>query len=467
MSFQREIVSNFLKIGLLKYSGLIVSFVGSALVSRQLTPSEYGIQAIGAIFYGLIAMFLDAGLSLAVIREIDSTLFQRSVRLFAVVTGATLGTLLLLAAYPIAQWYDNPAVFNVLVLYAICALLTALPIVDEAVLTRRENFTLIARTSLFATIVQVVVTYVLALLGFSYYALILPLLIVPLLKFAVYYPKSGLRVIRGRETKLPLRASFRRIRSLVINLSVFQILVYTSSNVDNLYLSKLHGSADLGLYKRAYDFSRLPLSIISGVISTIQLPMFERIRKEGQNVKNEFTQYIHLLGAVGFPAVVIFHLFAYDISALIWGEDWREVGRYLYPLSILIPISLMISACGNLFIVFRGERFLVYNSVVSSMAQIIGASIGILFSIKGMIVGIILATILGTLPITMYLGFIKLFGYGWREILQVWWFNYLTVVVLLVCYVYQLPTVTYVALSVYSLGSLAYISRYVKDNYYA
>ena len=467
MSFQREIVNNFVKVGLLKYSGLIVTFVGSALVSRQLTPAEYGIQAIGAIFYGLVAMFLDAGLSLAVIREVDSPLFQRSVRLFALVVGASLGGLLILAAYPITYWYDRPEVFGVLLLYGVCAFLTAIPIVDEAVLSRREQFGFIARTSLLATLVQVVTTYGLALAGFSYYALILPLLLVPLVKFAVYHPRVRLGRANRPWRRLPLRASFRRIRSLVVNLSVFQVLVYASSNVDNLYLSKLHGSADLGLYKRAYDFSRLPLSIVAGVISTIQLPMFERIRQEGQNVKGEFTQYIHLLGGIGFPAVVVFHLFAYDISALIWGEDWREVGRYLYPLSILIPISLMVSACGNLFIVFRGERYLVYNSVVSSVAQIVGASVGILFSIKGMIIGIILGTLFGTLPITMYLGFIKLFGYTRREVLQVWWFNYLTVLALLICYTLEHALATYWVLGGYSLGSLVYIGRYVKQTYYA
>ncbi len=389
MSFQREIVSNFLKVGILKYSGIMVTFVGSALVSRQLTPDEYGIQAIGAIFYGVIALFLDAGFSLAIIREIDSPLFQRSVRLFALATGAVLGGLLLLTAYPISLWYGMPEVIGVLALYALCAFLTSVPLVDEAILTKREEFGLIARVSLFATVLQVIGTYLLALAGYSYYALIIPLLFVPMVKFFLYHPHVAL-LSGGRQwRRLPIVASFRRIRSLVVNLSLFQILVYASSNVDNVYLSKLHSTSALGLYNRAYSFNRLPLTIVAGVISTIQLPMFERSRVEGLNIKGEFTQYIHLLGGIGFPAVVVFHLFSYDISALIWGEDWREVGRYLYPLSIILPISLMISACGNLFIVFRGERYLVYNSVVSALAQIIGASVGIAFSIKGMIIGII------------------------------------------------------------------------------
>ncbi|WP_116127817.1 oligosaccharide flippase family protein [Lewinella sp. IMCC34183] len=466
MSFQREIVSNFLKVGLLKYSSLLVTFVGSALVSRQLDPEEYGIQAIGAIYYGVVALFLDAGFSLAVIREIDAPSFQRSVRLFAMCGGALLGLLLLGAAFPISEWYGRPELLPVLTLYAACAFLTSIPIVDEAILSRREQFGLIARVSLLATTLQVALTYGLAISGFSYYALILPLLTVPLVKYACYAGrvKLGWRVDRLRV--LPLRASFRRIRSLMVNLSIFQVLVYVSSNIDNLYLSKLHSTANLGLYNRAYSFNRLPLSIVAGVISTIQLPMFERIRVEGRNVKEEFTQYVHVLGGIAFPAVVVFHLFSYDLSELIWGSDWREVGRYLHPLSILLPISLMISACGNLFIVFRGERLLVYNTVVSSLAQIIGASVGVLYSIEGMIVGIILGFLLGTIPITMYLGFYRLFGYTWPEIFRVWAFNYAATVALLVCYIVGNPTATYGVLLVYSLVSAYSIGGYIKSNYF-
>lgn len=466
MSFQRQIVNNFLKVGLLKYSGLVVTFAGSALVSRQLDPEEYGVQAIGAIYFGVVSLFLDAGFSLSVIREVDTPVFQRSVRLFALGTGAVLGLLLVLAAYPIASWYGMPEITGVLMLYGLCAFCNAIPLIHEAILSRREQFGYIARIALLATVVQVGATYLLALAGFSYYALILPLLAVPLLKYAFYHGKVDL-VARGRPwRRLPFRASLRRIKSLMVNLSVFQVLLYVSSNIDNLYLSKLYSTADLGLYNRAYNFNRLPLTIVTGVISTIQLPMFERIRQEGQNVKHEFTQYIHLLGGVAFPAVVAFHVFPYEISAFIWGEDWRQVGAYLYPLSILLPTSLMISAAGNLFIVFRGERFLVYNTAVSSLAQIIGATIGVYFSISGMIVGLILGNLIGSLPITMYLGFYRLFGYTFWEIVRVWWFNYLTVVGLLVCYVAENPTATYTLLAVYSAGSLYSIGRYIKHNYF-
>lgn len=465
MSFQRELVSNFLRVGGLKYSGLIVTFIGSALISRQLTPAEYGVQVTGAIYYGVVMLFLDAGFSMAVIREVDSPVFQRTVRLFVLGVGALLGLLLAAVSYPLAVWYDDGRLAGVLLLYGMVVFLNSLPVVKEAVLSRRQEFGTVARGNLAATVVQVSLTYVMAVLGFSYYALIVPLLLVPVVKMAWFAKRVSLRGQARNWRRLPLQATYGRIRALVSNYTAFRVLAYVASNVDNFYLSRFYDSAALGLYNRAYSFNRLPVTVVTGVISTIQLPMFQRLKEEGRSVKGEFSVYLRLLGCIGFPAVLIFHLFPYAISEWIWGADWREVGVYLYPLSILLPTTLMLNACGNLFIVFRGERLLVYNSIVSTASYIIGATIGITISIKAMIVGIIIGNLLGTLPITMYLGFYRLFGYSVREIIASWWFNYLTVVVLLVCYLFELSLATYTTLAVYSLGSLYYIGRYLKQQY--
>lgn len=460
MSFQQQIAKNFLTVGVLKYSGMLLAFVGSAFISRQISPAEYGIQVTGAIYYGIAQIFLDAGISMALIREADNVDFQRSMRLLSLGVSAGLAFLLLLASYPIAQWYGQPELLGVLALYAACLLLSGLPLVHEAVLSKREQFKRVASINLWASLLQIVLTYVLAVLGFSFWALIWPLLLVPLVKYFSFRRQLALPLDIHSLGRLPLRATYQQVRHLVANMTLFKVLVYAASNIDNLYLSKLQGSNSLALYNRAYTFNRLPVNIIGGVINTIQLPMFQRLKDEGKEVRGEFADYLQLLGALGFPAVVIFHLFGYELSAFIWGPNWREVGDFLYPLSIILPTAVMLNACGSMFILYQGERQLVYNSIISALAQIIGASVGILFSIKGMIIGLIIGNLLGSLPITMYLGFYRLFGYNFQQILRTWGFNYLLVVGLLLAYWLQNTPLQYAVLLVYSIGSVFLIIRY-------
>ncbi len=441
---------------------MLLAFVGSAFISRQITPAEYGIQVTGAIYYGIAQIFLDAGISMAVIREADNVDFQRSMRLLSLGVSAGLALLLLLLSYPIAQWYGQPELLGVLALYAACLLLSGLPLVHEAVLSKREQFRLVASTNLWASLLQIVLTYVLAVLGFSFWSLIWPLLLVPVVKYFSFRRQLALPLGAKSLKTLPIRATYQKIRLLVANMTLFKVLVYAASNIDNLYLSKLQGSNSLALYNRAYTFNRLPVNIISGVINTIQLPMFQRLKDEGKEVRSEFADYLQLLGAFGFPAVVIFHLFGYELSELIWGANWRMVGDFLYPLSIILPTAIMLNACGTMFILYQGERQLVYNSIISAAAQIIGASIGILFSIKGMIIGLILGNLLGSLPITMYLGFYKLFGYSVQRIFRIWAFNYSLVLGLLLAYWLQDTRLKYAVLLLYSLGSVFLIVRYYR-----
>lgn len=464
MSFQKKIVENFIKVGALKYSGLVVTFIGSAVISRQLTPAEYGVQAIGAIFYGVMSLFLDAGFTIAVIREINNKKFQRSLKLFVVISGLALSLLLAALAFPIAWWYNDPRLAGVVLLYAVCLVLTALPIVEEAVLSREQKFTFIAQVSLASTVIHFIVTYFLAINGFGYYSLIIPLLLAPLFKYFIYFKKVGLVI--GDVRNLPLSASFNRVKTLIVSFSKFRVLAYAAANVDNFYVSKVYNEDFLGLYNRAYSFNRLPVQIVTGVVNTIQLPMFQKLIEEGKSVKNEFGVYVQLLGAIGFPAVLAFHLFPSEISVFIWGENWKGVGDYLYPLSILLPTTMMLNACGNLFVLFRGEKLLVWNSIVSALGMVVGASIGILFSIESMIVGIITGSLLGSLPITIYLGFYKLFGFSFKEIVEVWWFNYLTVFALLVSYLIGVEELKYAVLAIYTLGSLYSLIVYIKKNYF-
>ncbi len=441
---------------------MLLAFIGSAFISRQITPAEYNIQVTGAIYYGIAQIFLDAGISMALIREADNIDFQRSMRLLALLVSAGLATLLLIVSYPIAQWYGQPALLGVLALYAVCLLLSGLPLVHEAVLSKREQFRLVASTNLWASLLQIVLTYILAVAGFSFWALIWPLLLVPVVKYYRFRRQLRLPLHKNTLRELPMRATYQKIKQLVANMTLFKVLVYAASNIDNLYLSKLEGSNSLALYNRAYTFNRLPVNIISGVINTIQLPMFQRLKDEGQEIRSEFADYLQLLGALGFPAVVVFHLFGYEISEFIWGANWRMVGDFLYPLSIILPTAIMLNACGTMFILYQGERQLVYNSIISAAAQIIGASVGIFFSIKGMIIGLIIGNLLGSLPITMYLGFYRLFGYSVQRIFRIWAFNYGLVLGLLLAYWLQDTRLQYAVLLLYSLGSIFLMVRYYR-----
>lgn len=461
-SFQREIVTNFFNVGFLKYSGAIFMFAGTIFISRELSPEEYGVYATATIYYGFMQLFLDSGMMMSVVREPDDRGYQQSLWIFSLLIGLFLGGVMCLMAYPLSLWYQRPYLFSVFVFYGLVLFLESLPVVYEGVLSKYQSFKFIAIVGLIATVVQVGLTYLLALQKYSYWSLLAPLALVPLIKYVAYAAKVSLNLNSVRT--LPFRKSFDTLKGLFMSMTASRLLSYASRNTDNFILSKIDENI-LGLYNRAFTFARFPVTIITGVVSSVQLPMFQLLYDKGGDIKKEYISYVHLLGGIGFPVVLMLHLVPFELSELLWGGDWRDVGTYLKPLSILIPTTMILNSTSSMFILFRAEKRLVYNSIISASALILGAVIGSFFSVKGIIVGVIVGNLLGSLPITMYLGFYKTFRFTFVEILWTWWFYYLIVLLLLACYVFELPLIEQLVLATYTIGSIYYMARYYKENY--
>ena len=49
-SYKKTLISSFLYTALSKYSGLIISIITTAILSRLLTPEDFGIVALATIF---------------------------------------------------------------------------------------------------------------------------------------------------------------------------------------------------------------------------------------------------------------------------------------------------------------------------------------------------------------------------------------------------------------------------------
>ena len=87
----------------------IVSFVSTLVVARLLSPADYGLMALAALFTSTIASFVELGLGAAIIQFRDLEEAELSACFWLTIGLATLGYLGLYAAAPkIALWFGSP-----------------------------------------------------------------------------------------------------------------------------------------------------------------------------------------------------------------------------------------------------------------------------------------------------------------------------------------------------------------------
>jgi len=118
-----------------------LSIVATAFLARLLTPHDYGLIGMVAVFTGFVAMFKDLGLSLATVQRPEisdeqiSTLFWVNVTLSAGITA------LMIALAPLIGWfYGEPRLTLITIVTATGFLFGGLAVQHEALLKRQMRF---------------------------------------------------------------------------------------------------------------------------------------------------------------------------------------------------------------------------------------------------------------------------------------------------------------------------------------
>ena len=69
MSLKKELVSGTVYMAIAKYSGMVMTILISAILSRLLTPENYGVVALATVMLALFNLFADIGIGPAVIQN--------------------------------------------------------------------------------------------------------------------------------------------------------------------------------------------------------------------------------------------------------------------------------------------------------------------------------------------------------------------------------------------------------------
>ena len=92
-----------------RFSVQFVQLIIQILIARILSPDDFGIIGMIAIFIAIAQSFIDSGFSNALIRKRDRTDIDNStVFYFNIVVGAVFYLLLYLCAPAIAKFYNTP-----------------------------------------------------------------------------------------------------------------------------------------------------------------------------------------------------------------------------------------------------------------------------------------------------------------------------------------------------------------------
>ncbi len=417
MGFKKDFIRNTARFGSYTYMVQIIEFVSTIVLSRLISPEEYGFVALIIIFSGFIFVLTNVGIKHAIIRnDYDKAKTKRFFSL-SIWIGLTLFVFFTLLAYPIALFYDNMELILPTIVMGFIFIFESVSFVPGSLATKELKFNILGSASVIKTIFQVILMIILAFLGFSYWSLIIPLTLSPLVKFI--YLSRKMDVSPAFYTFHDAYDLLKEIRSLVGSITISGIFNYWSRNIDNLLIGKFFGDASLGLYNRAYRFIYLATRLVTTVFGIVLFPSLKKLKDEGGNVNKEFLTILGGLSIFNYPIGFALILLAKPIVLILWGEDWTGVIQFLPYVGILILIQTIFSATSDFYVLQNKEKTVLKLSIISTVLSIIAIIFGVFYSALHVIIFYTLANLI-LIPVQVIIGFYKALKFNIQELLAFW-----------------------------------------------
>ena len=159
------------------FLGQGVTFLVGIILARILSPEEYGLIGIVAIFTSILTGIVDSGFSNALIRKIDTTDDDfNTMFLTNLVVSVFLYILLFLSSPLIANFFARPELVRIIKFMGLILILQAFSIVQNTILTKKIDFKTKTKASVTSAVLSGVIGITMAYLDFGVWALVAQIL---------------------------------------------------------------------------------------------------------------------------------------------------------------------------------------------------------------------------------------------------------------------------------------------------
>lgn len=324
----------------------LCQIVQLAILARYIDPQGLGLIAISTVVIGFCNLFMDMGVSNAVIHKREVTKEQFSC-LFTlnIIFGVCLTLLVYFSSNLISLFFNEPVLENILDLLAITFFISSVGNLHRAILQKELRFNTLAKIEIFSIVSSFTLTIVLVLLKYDIYSIIYGAILKVLLQNVIIFFKE-------RELFKPkLKFSFYEVRSF-LSFGMFQLgersINYFSSQFDTIIIGRLLGAEVLGIYSVVKQLCQKPFQILNPVINRVSFPVLAKFQDDKRQLSHIFIKVIRLVTISIIPVYSVLALSSYEILEIYLGPGWGEHKSLLIGLCVVNALNVFGNPVGSL-----------------------------------------------------------------------------------------------------------------------
>lgn len=386
-----------------------IQFIIGIILARLLTPSDYGVLGMIAIFIAIANTFVDSGFSNALIRKKDRTQADSSTVFYFNIGASILCYIILFCIAPyVADFFKTSIICDVLRVISLTLVINAFVTVHRAHLTIAVDFKSLAKVSLVSTMLSGCIGIYFAYTGHGVWSLVYQQLGNSLISTLLI-----LYISKWRPTLTFSTPSFKELGAYGSKLLVASLISSLYSNIVTMIIGKCYTAKDLGNYTRGNQFASLPGDTISGIMGRVTFPILAKIQEDTDKLIHVYRKYIRMTSMVIFFLMCTLMAVSKPLILILLSEKWADCIIYLQILCFAMMFDHITQINMNLLQVKGRSDLCLKAEIVKKILSTIIVVSSIPFGIVAVCVARVFYTQLAVAIGILYAK--KVFGIGYWE----------------------------------------------------
>lgn len=378
------------------WGGQIIGLIVYALLARYLEPTDFGLVAMAMVFIAFTQIFVEQGLSVALIQRKDITDEHLNTAFWTnVVAGVILSILGMGAAAIVSNIVNQPKLLPVLQAISLTLAINSLVSVQMAIFRRNLNYKPLAYSAFASTVIGGIVGVVMAVNGYGVWSLVGQQIVTRITHVLALWYQSDWR------PKLSWRKKeFFHLYQYSINILGINILEYFNRYADNFLIGYFLGLELLGYYTLAYKFYQTLIGLLSGLASGVSFSVLSSIQTNIPKVRSAFYEMNAIMSFVAFPIFIGAGLLAPELFGIVFGPEWEKSVIVFQILMIVCLLESVFLFNGSVMLALGKPNWRLRLNLLNAIVNVIGFSIAVRWGIEYVALAYVLRSyLLSPLPL--------------------------------------------------------------------
>lgn len=317
-SLRKQAVSGVAWTLLERFAQQIIQFIIGVAIARVLSPSDYGVVGMTAIFFAIAGTFIDSGFGSALIQKKDrneedySTCFY-----FSFIVSIILFGIIYVCSPAIASFYRTPILCNVTRALSITLVINSLGNSQNAKLAAQMKFKVMSVISVTSQLSIGVFGLYMAYTGWGVWALVYQQIFGSILR--IVFVEAYLRWIPKWKFSME---SFRHLFSFGSKLLCSSLINTIYDNIYTLVIGRVFSPKEVGYYNRGNQFALLPAQTLLSVFMRVAYPLMAKVQDDTDKLRVAYMKFLRVPLFILWPILFGLIALAKPLILLLLGEKW-------------------------------------------------------------------------------------------------------------------------------------------------